>query len=184
MAYAIARKAVAMGAEVTLVSRPVNLERPAGLKKIINIDAALEMFEAVKDELEDCDAVVKSADVSDYRPAKYENNKTEKSDGNLIIEMERNPDILQYIGEHKKDKILVGFAAETENALENGKKKLKSKNLDFIVVYNLKESGADFGFDTNIVSIIDKSGEISECDLMLKDEVAQAILDKVVEFLV
>jgi phosphopantothenoylcysteine decarboxylase/phosphopantothenate--cysteine ligase len=183
MGYAIAKKAVEMGAEVTLISGPVNLENPAGLKKIIRINSALEMFDAVKDELENCDIVVKSAAVADYRPAKYEDNKIKKSDGNMIIELERNPDILKYIGDHKNNKILVGFAAETENVLENGKKKLKSKNLDFIVVNNLKESGAGFGFDTNIVSIIDRDGSVKEYNLMHKEEVAQAILNKVVELL-
>ncbi len=181
MGYAIARKAVEFGAKVTLISGPVNIEKPDGLLKFIGIKSADEMFEAVKDELDSIEIVIKSAAVADYRPISVADNKIKKKDGNLNIELERNPDILKYIGQHKGDKILAGFAAETENIIENGKRKLVSKNLDFIIINNIKETDAGFGTDTNIVTILDKYGVQKDYEKMLKDEVAKEILDKIVE---
>jgi phosphopantothenoylcysteine decarboxylase/phosphopantothenate--cysteine ligase len=181
MGYAIAKKAVQLGARVTLISGPVNIEKPIGLEKFIGIKSANEMFEAVKGELDSIEIVIKSAAVADYRPISVADNKIKKSEGNLNIELERNPDILKYIGQHKGDKILAGFAAETENIIENGKRKLVSKNLDFIIINNIKETDAGFGSDTNIVTIIDKYGVQKNYEKMLKDEVAGEILDKIVE---
>lgn len=181
MGYAIAKKAVDLGARVTLVSGPVNIEKPAGLEKFIGVKSALEMFEAVKGELDANEIVVKSAAVADYRPITVADNKIKKKEGNLNIELERNPDILKYIGQHKGDKILVGFAAETENILYNGKRKLESKNLDFIVINNVKEADAGFGFDTNIVVFLDKNDVQKEYGKMFKEEVAVEILNKIVE---
>jgi phosphopantothenoylcysteine decarboxylase/phosphopantothenate--cysteine ligase len=181
MGYAIARKAVEFGAKVTLISGPVNIEKPDGLEKFIGIKSADEMFEAVKDELDSIEIVIKSAAVADYRPISVADNKIKKKDGNLNIELERNPDILKYIGQHKGDKILAGFAAETENIIENGKRKLVSKNLDFIIINNIKETDAGFGSDTNIVTILDKYGVQKDYEKMLKDEVAGEILNKIIE---
>jgi phosphopantothenoylcysteine decarboxylase/phosphopantothenate--cysteine ligase len=181
MGYAIARKAVELGAKVTLISGPVNIEKPDGLLKFIGIKSADEMFEAVKDELDSIEIVIKSAAVADYRPISVADNKIKKKDGNLNIELERNPDILKYIGQHKGDKILAGFAAETENIIENGKRKLVSKNLDFIIINNIKETDAGFGTDTNIVTILDKYGVQKDYEKMLKDEVAGEILGKVIK---
>ena len=159
----------------------VNIEKPAGLEKFIGVKSALEMFEAVKGELDANEIVVKSAAVADYRPITVADNKIKKKEGNLNIELERNPDILKYIGQHKGDKILVGFAAETENILYNGKRKLESKNLDFIVINNVKEADAGFGFDTNIVVFLDKNDVEQEFGKMLKEEVAGEILNKIIE---
>lgn len=181
MGYAIARKAVELGAKVTLISGPVNIEKPDGLLKFIGIKSADEMFEAVKDELDSIEIVIKSAAVADYRPISVADNKIKKKDGNLNIELERNPDILKYIGQHKGNKILAGFAAETENIIENGKRKLVSKNLDFIIINNIKETDAGFGSDTNIVTILDKYGVQKDYEKMLKDEVAGEILNKIIE---
>jgi phosphopantothenoylcysteine decarboxylase/phosphopantothenate--cysteine ligase len=181
MGYSIARKAVELGAKVTLISGPVNIEKPDGLLKFIGIKSADEMFEAVKDELDSIEIVIKSAAVADYRPISVADNKIKKKDGNLNIELERNPDILKYIGQHKGDKILAGFAAETENIIENGKRKLVSKNLDFIIINNIKETDAGFGTDTNIVTILDKYGVQKDYEKMLKDEVAKEILNKIIE---
>jgi phosphopantothenoylcysteine decarboxylase/phosphopantothenate--cysteine ligase len=183
MGYAIARKAVQLGAKVTLISGSVNIEKPAGLDKFIGIKSALEMFEAVKSQLDNNEIVIKSAAVADYRPISVADNKIKKKEGNLNIELERNPDILKYIGQHKGSKILAGFAAETENIIENGKRKLESKNLDFIIINNIKTTDAGFGTDTNIVTILDKNGVQTDYEKMLKDQVAGEILDKIIEII-
>ena len=183
MGYAIARKAVQLGAKVTLISGSVNIEKPAGLDKFIGIKSALEMFKAVKSQLDNNEIVIKSAAVADYRPISVADNKIKKKEGNLNIELERNPDILKYIGQHKGSKILAGFAAETENIIENGKRKLESKNLDFIIINNIKTTDAGFGTDTNIVTILDKNGVQTDYEKMLKDQVAGEILDKIIEII-
>lgn len=181
MGYAIAKKAVGLGAKVTLISGPVNIEKPDGIEKFIGIKSALEMFDAVKGQLDSNEIVIKSAAVADYRPISVADNKIKKKEGNLNIELERNPDILKYIGQHKGNKILAGFAAETENIIENGRRKLESKNLDFIIINNIKTIDAGFGTDTNIVTILDKNGVQRDYKKMLKDQVASEILNKIIE---
>lgn len=183
MGYAIAKKAVELGARVTLISGPVHIERPVGLEKFIGVKSAVEMFEAVKYELDSVEIVIKSAAVGDYKPVTVADNKIKKKDGNLSIELERNPDILKYIGQNKGDRILAGFAAETENIIENGRKKLTSKNLDFIIINNIKTIDAGFGTDTNIVTILDKKGVQKDYKKMLKDQVAGEILNKIIEII-
>ncbi len=179
MGYAIAKEAIERGAEVTLVSGPTKLEPPKNLKKFIKIESAQEMYEAVLDNLDENQVIIKSAAVADYKPKSYCNKKIKKNDDYLVISLDRNKDIAYEIGKIKNDKILVGFAAETNDLIENAKNKVKKKNLDFIVANDLTKEGAGFGVDTNIVKIIDKDGIISEYPIMKKEEVANVILDKV-----
>lgn len=183
MGYAIAKEAINRGAEVTLVSGPTKLEPPTNLKKLIRTESAKDMYEAVIENLDDNDIIIKSAAVADYKPKDYCDKKIKKSDDDLVIRLDRNKDIAYEIGKVKKDKILVGFAAETNDLVENAKNKVKKKNLDFIVANDLTKEGAGFGVDTNIVKIIDKEGNISEYPIMKKNEVANVILDKVKDLL-
>ncbi|MGL5331006.1 MAG: bifunctional phosphopantothenoylcysteine decarboxylase/phosphopantothenate--cysteine ligase CoaBC [Peptostreptococcaceae bacterium] len=183
MGYAIAKEAIDRGAEVTLVSGPTKIEPPKNLKKLIKIESANDMYDAVIENLEQNDVIIKSAAVADYKPKSYSDKKIKKSDDDLVIELDRNKDIAYEIGKVKKDKILVGFAAETNDLIENAKGKIKKKNLDFIVANDLTKEGAGFGVDTNIVKIIDKEGAITEYPIMKKNEVANVILDKIKELL-
>ena len=179
MGYAIAKVAAARGAEVTLVSGKTNLKPASNIKKVINITSAEDMYQAVISNLDENDVVIKSAAVADYKPKEYSDKKIKKKDGDLVIELDRNKDIAYEIGKIKKDKILVGFAAETNDLIENAKGKIAKKNMDFIVANNLKESGAGFGTDTNVVSIIEKDGNMTKYPMMTKEEVASVILDKI-----
>lgn len=183
MGYSIAKEAVERGADVTLITGPTNLTPPQNLKKLVKIESAKDMYEAVLENLDENDVVIKSAAVADYKPKNYSNKKIKKSDGDLIIELDRNKDIAQEIGKIKNNKILVGFAAETNDLIENASVKIKKKNLDFIVANDLTKEGAGFGVDTNIVKIIDKEGNITEYPKMKKEEVANIILDKIKELL-
>lgn len=179
MGYSIAKEAIERGADVTLITGPTNLTPPQNLKKLVKIESAEEMYNAVIDNLDDNQVVIKSAAVADYKPKNYSNKKIKKSDDDLVINLDRNKDIAYEIGKIKEDKILVGFAAETNDLIENAKGKVKKKNLDFIVANDLTKEGAGFGVDTNIVKIIDKNGDITEYPKMKKEEVANVILDKV-----
>ena len=179
MGYAIATQAINRGADVTLISGPTNLTPPQNLKKLIRIESAKDMYDAVIENLDENQVVIKSAAVADYKPKNYFNKKIKKSDDDLSIELDRNKDIAYEIGKIKNDKILVGFAAETNDLIENARGKVKKKNLDFIVANDLTKEGAGFGVDTNIVKIIDKEGNITEYPKMKKEEVANVILDKV-----
>lgn len=179
MGYAIAKMAASRGADVTLVTGPTNIEVPSNIKKLVKVESAQEMYNAIIDNFDDNNVIIKSAAVADYKPKTYCNKKIKKSDDDLVIELDRNKDIAYEIGKIKKDKILVGFAAETNDLIENAKNKVKKKNFDFIVANDLTENGAGFGTDTNIVKIIDKNGDISKYPQMKKDEVADIILDKV-----
>ena len=179
MGYSIAKEAIERGADVTLITGPTNLTPPQNLKKLIKIESANDMYEAVLENLEENDVVIKSAAVADYKPKNYSNKKIKKSDEDLFIQLDRNKDIAQEIGKIKNNKILVGFAAETNDLIENASLKIKKKNLDFIVANDLTKEGAGFGVDTNIVKIIDKNGNITEYPKMKKDEVANVILDKI-----
>ena len=183
MGYSIAKEAVERGADVTLITGPTNLNPPQNLKKIVKIESANEMYEAVLENLDENDVIIKSAAVADYKPKHYSNKKIKKSEDDLFIELDRNKDIALEIGKIKEDKILVGFAAETNDLIENANLKIKKKNLDFIVANDLTKEGAGFGVDTNIVKIIDKEGNITEYPKMKKEEVANIILDKIKELL-
>ena len=170
MGYSIAKEAIERGADVTLITGPTNLTPPQNLKKLVKIESAKDMYEAVLANLDENDVVIKSAAVADYKPKNYSNKKIKKSDDDLVIELDRNKDIAQEIGKIKNNKILVGFAAETNDLIENASLKIKKKNLDFIVANDLTKEGAGFGVDTNIVKIIDKEGNITEYPKMKKEE--------------
>ena len=179
MGYAIAKKAIERGAEVTLVSGPTNIVPPQNLKKFIQIESAEDMYNAVLENINDNQVIIKSAAVADYRPKQYSDNKIKKSDDDLSIKLDRTKDIALELGKIKDNKILVGFAAETNDLLENAKNKIQKKNLDFIVANDLTQDGAGFGVDTNIVKIIDREGVVDEHPKMKKEEVADVILDKI-----
>ncbi|MEW4414944.1 bifunctional phosphopantothenoylcysteine decarboxylase/phosphopantothenate--cysteine ligase CoaBC [Clostridium sp. AN503] len=178
MGYAIARAAALRGAEVTLVSGPVNLEAPLGVK-LVPVVSAREMFEAVTAVSGGQDAIVKAAAVADYRPVHVGTEKTKKTDGDMEIELERTDDILAWLGAHRRaGQVLCGFSMETQNMLENSKAKLERKNIDMIVANNLKVEGAGFGTDTNIVTLITGEGA-EEFPKMSKDQVAHRLLDRI-----
>ncbi len=179
MGYNIAIEAIKRGAKVTLISGPTNLEVPKGLHKFIQIESAKQMYDEVITNLDDNDVIIKSAAVADYKPINYSDKKIKKSDDDLYLKLERNKDIAKEIGKLKKDKILVGFAAETDDIIENAKSKVIKKNMDFIVANDLTKEGAGFSVDTNIVKIIDKEGDITDYPIMKKEEVANIILDKI-----
>ena len=180
MGYALAKTAAMRGADVTLVSGPVSLEIPAGVRRE-DVTTAKEMFETVRDLAPEQDAVIKAAAVADYRPMNVSKEKVKKSNSALAILLERTDDILKYLGEHKPDgQVLCGFSMETENLVENSRKKLESKHLDMIVANNLKTEGAGFGTDTNVVTILTAEDQ-KELPLMSKEETASAILDEILK---
>ncbi len=181
MGYAIAKAAMERGAEVTLVSGPVAIEPPMFVE-VVNVRSAAEMAEAVKLMAGECDIIIKSAAVADYRPKTVAAEKIKKKDGEQSsIELERTEDILSYLGAHKKEgQFICGFSMETENMLENSKSKLERKNVDMIVANNLRTKGAGFGTDTNVVTLIMKD-ESWELPIMSKDDVANAIFDTILD---
>lgn len=180
MGYTIANLASIRGAEVVLISGPTYLEPPKNVK-LVKVNTTKEMFDAVKEEFDTCHVLIKAAAPLDFRPEKVFDEKIKKKDEDeeLNIKYIRNPDIAKYFGNRKKDKIVVGFAAETNNLVQHAKEKLKKKNLDFIVANNIKDPGAGFKTDTNIVTIIDKDGTVTDHPIMSKEKVAEIILDKV-----
>jgi len=179
MGYAIAEAAAEEGAEVILVSGPTQLDTPKGVKRI-SVVSTQEMFDAVMANL-DVDAVIKAAAPADYKAADYSDEKIKKTEGDLSIRFEKNPDILKRVGELKTHQVLVGFAAETHNVEAYAKKKLVEKNLDMIVANDVTAEGAGFNGDTNIVTIYDRSGDVFKYDCMEKTDVAKVILNKVIE---
>lgn len=182
MGYALARVAMERGAEVTLVTGPASLSVPPFVK-IVQIQSAQDMFEAVTDVSDAQDIIIKAAAVADYTPVSVAGEKIKKADGDGTIALKRTRDILKYLGEHKKEKqFLCGFSMETENMLENSRKKLENKNLDMVVANNLKVDGAGFGVDTNVITIITKDNA-AEFPLMSKEEAAAAILDSIVRYI-
>lgn len=179
MGYAIAERAALRGADVTLVSGPVSLNPPSGVK-VVNIKSAEDMFNAVTSEYETADIVIKAAAVADYRPAKVSGEKIKKESGMNVIELERTKDILQYLGEHKKEgQILCGFSMETENLMENSVKKLHKKNADMIIANSIKKDGAGFGTDTNVITIITENDAVAY-PIMTKYEAADEILNAII----
>lgn len=180
MGYAIAKAAARRGAAVTLVSGPTALEKPAYVKTV-DIVSAQDMYDAVTSLAPDMDIIIKAAAVADYRPASVADNKLKKSDDALSIPLERTKDILGTLGANKREgQFLCGFSMETENMLENSRKKLQKKNLDLIAANNVKEAGAGFAVDTNILTLINKDGETA-LPLMSKDAAADALLDAIVK---
>ncbi len=176
MGYALALEARNRGAEVTLVSGVVHLDKIEGIHTV-DVITSEDMYNEVISRMDDMDIIIKSAAVSDYRPKDVSEHKLKKSDEDMSISLERTKDIAYEIGQRKNNQIIVGFAAETENLIENAKKKIEKKKFDFIIANNIKLEGAGFNSDTNIVSIIDKKGNMTTYDKMLKSELAGHILD-------
>ena len=176
MGYAIAEAAAAMGAETKLVSGPVELSAPEGVQRI-SVESARDMFEAVMSDL-NYDIIIMTAAVADYRPKTKQTQKIKKVEGDLTLELTRNPDILFEVGKVKAHQVLIGFAAETEHVLEHAAAKLRKKNLDMIVANDVTVKGAGFGSDTNVVTFITSDGEQTAFDQMEKSEVAKAILKR------
>lgn len=178
MGYAIARTAMLRGAKVTLITGPTDIEPPQFVT-VVPVISAGDMFEAVARVWESQDIIIKAAAVADYTPVQTASEKMKKQEGESSIALMRTRDILQYLGENKKEgQFLCGFSMETENMLENSRKKLEKKHLDMIVANNLKVPGAGFGVDTNVVTLITPEGT-KELPQMSKDEVAAEILDEI-----
>lgn len=182
MGYALAEQAAKLGASVTLVTGPTNLEYPKGVQ-VVQIESAQQMLEAVMQRYHEADVVIKSAAVADYRPKHVFDQKMKKQPGEAVLELERTTDILRTLGERKEHQLLVGFAAETEQVDEYAQKKLASKNLDMIVANNVTTEGAGFGTDTNIVTLYKRSGESKELPILSKHDVAIEVLKEVKEML-
>lgn len=177
--YAIAKAARNLGADVTLVSGPVNLKKPRNVK-VIDIKSARDMFEVFKAEYKDANYIIKAAAVGDYRPTNMAEQKIKKSDNDLNVELAKNPDILKFLGENKTKQKICGFAMETENSLKNGQDKFKNKNCDLLVLNDLFEEGAGFKKDTNVVTFISKD-KCEKMEKMSKEELAYSILYKLME---
>ena len=177
MGYAIAAAAVRRGADVTLVSGKTDLQPPMGVQ-VVPVVSAADMAEAVKAASSAQDIIIKAAAVADYRPAAVAQEKMKKKDGELSIALERTEDILAWLGEHRREgQILCGFSMETEHLLENSRAKLEKKKIDMIVANNLRQEGAGFGTDTNVVTLLTKQGT-EELPLLSKEEVADRLLDR------
>ena len=176
MGYSLAQAAIDLGAEVTLISGPTNLEIPKGLKSFISVESALEMYEKVNEYFRYTDIFIACAAVADYRPKEYKKEKIKKSDSDLILELVRNPDILFEMGKKKDNQLLIGFAAETNDIKENALKKLEKKNLDFIVANN----ASTMGNNTNTVEIIRKNKTSIKINQKNKIELAYDILKEII----
>ncbi len=182
MGYSLARALQERGAEVTLISGPTHLTAPAGVETVA-VTTAEEMYEAVLERFDGCSMVFKAAAVSDFRPLETKEHKVKKGEAAYSVELALNRDILYELGQKKGSRILVGFAAETEDVEQNAAGKLQRKNLDLVIVNNLNEPGAGFAVSTNMVSIIDRSGEVEKLPLMDKEQLAHHILDRAVRLL-
>lgn len=179
MGYELAEAAAASGAKVVLISGPTRLRVQHGNIKLLQVVSAREMFKAALKEYTDADIAICAAAVADFRPKEVAGQKIKKAESGLNIELVRNPDILQTMGETKKKQFLVGFALETENEVENAKSKLRNKHLDAIVLNSLNDTGAGFGKPTNKVTFIDKNFEIKAFEVKTKAEVARDILHEI-----
>jgi phosphopantothenoylcysteine decarboxylase/phosphopantothenate--cysteine ligase len=180
MGYALAVTARRRGATVTLISGPTALAVPQGVE-FVSVITAVEMRDAVLERLEEATVVIKAAAVADYRPAVRERQKIKKREGHMNIRLERNPDIISEIARRKGDRIVVGFAMESEHLIEHARTKLVEKGMDFIVANDVTEPGAGFRGDTNIVRLLDREGEVEAFPLMDKRDVAGVILDRVMQ---
>ena len=180
MGYAIAKAAMLRGAEVTLVSGRTAIEAPLFVN-VVPVVTAKDMFEAVTGISNEQDIIIKAAAVADYRPAVVSSEKVKKKEGQMSIELERTDDILKYLGENKREgQFLCGFSMETQNMISNSRAKLEKKNLDMIAANNVKEAGAGFQGDTNVLTLITQKEETS-LPLMSKEDAANKLLDKILE---
>ncbi|ABB32891.1 phosphopantothenoylcysteine decarboxylase/phosphopantothenate/cysteine ligase [Geobacter metallireducens RCH3] len=177
MGYSIARAARRRGAEVVLVAGPTCLDDPWGIETV-HVCSAAEMRDAVMERVAASTVIVKAAAVADYCPKSRAAGKIKKSADAMVLELEKNPDILAEVGRVKGDRVLVGFAAETSDLVENARKKLTGKNLDLVVANDIGQPGAGFNVDTNIAKLLHRDGRVEELPLMGKDEMATIILDR------
>lgn len=180
MGYAVAQAAAERGADVLLISGPVALDKPDDAE-VISVVTAQQMYDAVMAHFPDCDAVVMAAAVADYRASEISGLKLKKNGDEIVLKLEKNPDILKELGKIKDGRILAGFCAETDHLTENAVKKLKEKNLDMIVANDVTMEGAGFGTDTNIIKIVKRDGSVTDLPLMTKLEAAHRILDEIVK---
>nr|HPK54482.1 bifunctional phosphopantothenoylcysteine decarboxylase/phosphopantothenate--cysteine ligase CoaBC [Smithellaceae bacterium] len=179
MGYALATVANRRGAQVTLITGPTDLPLPP-VHKVVRIRTAREMHAAVLENFKQATIIIKAAAVADYRPAVLAREKIKKGNEPLALKLERNPDIIAELGKVKGNRTLVGFAMETQNLLANAREKLERKNLDFIVANSLREEGAGFQSDTNVITIIDASGKTEALPRMAKIDAAEVILDRII----
>jgi phosphopantothenoylcysteine decarboxylase/phosphopantothenate--cysteine ligase len=179
MGYAIAKAAFNLGATVTLISGPTNLPIPIGVQ-FYRINSAKEMFNKCKELYQYQDYIIKAAAIGDYSPTEVQENKIKKKDNHLTLELEKNDDILAWLGQHKTNQKICGFAMETQNLIENAREKLIKKNCDMLVANHLKEEGAGFNVDTNVVTLLFKDRQV-KLDIMKKDELAYIILQELIK---
>lgn len=180
MGYAMAEAAAELGAETVLVSGPVSLPAPSGVKRI-QVESAEEMLEAVKAEFSDSDIVIKTAAVADYRPKTVHGQKMKKQQGDSSIELERTTDILQFLGTEKDKQVLIGFAAETNDVSHYAKDKLQRKNTDYIIANDVSEAQSGFESDTNRVTVFGKGDFEKSFDMLPKQELARQLLKLIIE---
>jgi phosphopantothenoylcysteine decarboxylase/phosphopantothenate--cysteine ligase len=182
MGFDIANEAANNGAEVILVSGPTHLNVKNNSVKVVRVTSAQEMYDACHEYYNEVDVAIAAAAVADYRPKNVAKQKIKKNESTFFIELEKTKDILASLGEQKKNQFLIGFALETENEIEHAKQKIQKKNLDLIVLNSLNDKGAGFGQPTNKVTFISKDFEIEPKELKSKEEVAQDIINKVIQF--
>ncbi|MBB4823985.1 phosphopantothenoylcysteine decarboxylase/phosphopantothenate--cysteine ligase [Sporosarcina luteola] len=180
MGYAMAEAAASLGAETILVSGPVCLAKPHGVS-VIDVESAEEMLEAVLSNYDSADIVIKSAAVADYRPVEIQQQKMKKKDQHMTLELKKTTDILKTLGEQKKGQLLVGFAAETVDAIAYGQSKLENKNLDYIIVNDVTDPNGGFGSDTNVVALLSKNGTHKPFEAMSKPILARKLLESILE---
>lgn len=182
MGYAIAEECAARGAEVVLVSGPVSLSCRHPEVKVVDVESACQMYDAVMAEFGSCDAAVMCAAVADYAPVNFSEHKIKREKTETpVIRLKKNPDIAAKLGQEKGGRLLIGFALETDNGLENARDKIRRKNLDFIVLNSLTADNACFGVDTNKVSVIGKDGSVRDYGQKAKKDIAVDIVDLIKE---
>ena len=181
MGYALARQAAYRGADVVLISGPVQLEAPYGVQ-MVYVESAQQMFEAMQQYYADADVIIKSAAVADYRPKTVSAQKIKKTDDDLTLELERNADILAWLGAHKTHQVLIGFAAETNDVSQNALGKLQRKQLDFIAANDVTQTHSGFGKDTNQVTLYGADGSVNALPILSKDDTANSILDVAIAY--
>ena len=183
MGYSLAETALSLGAEVKLISGPTNQSISSENIKIVHIKSGKELHEAILNDYNNSDIVIMAAAVSDYKPIEFSEKKIKKDNNELNIKFEKTTDILFELGQNKKNQILVGFALENNNELSNAINKLEKKNLDLIVLNSLNDEGAGFGYDTNKITVVDCSGNVTPYKLKKKNEVADDVFKHIIELM-
>ena len=183
MGYSLAETALSLGAEVKLISGPTNQSISSKNIKIVHIKTGNELLEAIRNDYNNSDIVIMAAAVSDYKPIEFSEKKIKKDNNELNIKFEKTTDILFELGQNKKNQILVGFALENNNELSNAINKLEKKNLDLIVLNSLNDEGAGFGYDTNKITVVDCSGNVTPYKLKKKNEVADDVFKHIIELM-